>query len=277
MLDKFHYDQFRQQGYVVVPNFVTYSLVEQARERFDPLFRGEFETGIQPDEWNWQHGKSDPSLTRQICNGWKADRTIARLVLSQEVGKDCALLMNWDGSRINQDNVIWKPAGAKPLGFHQDNTYQQWIDPPSMVTCWMALDDTHPDGGTIEYVTGSHNWPVSSELHGFHAPEDYHEGLHSAAESLGVAEYEIVQLKVNAGDAVFHHGGTWHGSGSNRTENPRRSVVAHCMNSESRHHPTNLSPIYSRYKKQNSLELDESFFPVLWHKNGHRTAFLDRD
>jgi ectoine hydroxylase-related dioxygenase (phytanoyl-CoA dioxygenase family) len=139
----------------------------------------------------------------------------------------------------------------------------------------MALDDTHPDGGTIEYVTGSHNWPVSSELYAFHAPEDYHEGLRSAAESLGIAEYEVVKLKVNAGDAVFHHGGTWHGSGSNRTENPRRSVVAHCMNSESRHHPENLSPIYSRYKKQNCLELDENFFPVLWHKNGHRTAFLD--
>jgi len=79
MLDKIHYEEFRKQGYVVVPNFVSISLVEQARKRFEPLFRGEFETGIQPDEWNWQHGKSDPSFTRQICNGWKADRTIAAL------------------------------------------------------------------------------------------------------------------------------------------------------------------------------------------------------
>ena len=87
MLENYHNDMFWQQGYVVVPNFVTDSLVEQARQRFDPLFRGEFETGIQPDEWNWQHGKSDPSFTRQICNGWKADSVIARLVLSLEVGK----------------------------------------------------------------------------------------------------------------------------------------------------------------------------------------------
>jgi len=72
MLTKFQYEEFRKQGYVVVPNFVSDSLVEQARKRFEPLFRGEFETGIQPDEWNWQHGKSDPSFTRQICNGWKA-------------------------------------------------------------------------------------------------------------------------------------------------------------------------------------------------------------
>ena len=89
MLDKFHYEMFWQQGYVVVPNFVSPFLVEEAGKRFDPLFRGEFETGIRPDEWNWQHGKSDPSLTRQICNGWKADCKIARLELSQEVGKAC--------------------------------------------------------------------------------------------------------------------------------------------------------------------------------------------
>ena len=80
---------FWQQGYVVIPNFVSPFLVEQARKRFDLLFRGEFETGIQPDEWNGQHGKSDPSLTRQICNGWKADGKIARLELSQEGGKAC--------------------------------------------------------------------------------------------------------------------------------------------------------------------------------------------
>ena len=69
MLNQAHYDMFRQQGYVVVPNFVSISLVEQARERFEGLFRGEFETGIQPDEWNWQHGKSDPSFTRQQSTG----------------------------------------------------------------------------------------------------------------------------------------------------------------------------------------------------------------
>jgi len=48
MLTKFQYEEFRKQGYVVVPNFVSDSLVEQARKRFEPLFRGEFETGIQP-------------------------------------------------------------------------------------------------------------------------------------------------------------------------------------------------------------------------------------
>ena len=138
MITDLHQQYFRDHGFVVVEQFVPKNLRLAAARRFDALFRGEFETGIQPDEWNWREGVSPPDHTRQICNGWKSDRAIARLVLREEVGRACAELMQWPGSRINQDNVIWKPPGAKALGFHQDDAYQDWIVPSSMVTCWMA-------------------------------------------------------------------------------------------------------------------------------------------
>ena len=48
---------------------------------------------------------------------------------------------------------------------------------------------------------------------------------------------------------------------------PRRSFVTHCASSEARYHPANVGPIYGRYKKTGSLEMDESFLPVLWHKS----------
>jgi len=34
-------------------------------------------------------------------------------------------------------------------------------------------------------------------------------------------------------------------------------------------------PVYSRYKRAGSDEMDESFFPVLWRGDGHRSAFLE--
>lgn len=116
--------RFNRDGFVVVPDVLDAERIEAARARFPLLFRGEFETGLQPDEWNWRKGRDAPDLTRQICNGWKADRTIAGLVLAEDVGRACAELRGWPGARINQDNVIWKPPGAKPLGFHQDESYQ---------------------------------------------------------------------------------------------------------------------------------------------------------
>ncbi len=265
---------FHRKGYLIVSGFVPKPLVAAARARFEPLFRGEFETGLQPDEWNWRYGVSDEQHTRQICNGWKSDTLIAKLVLRESVGKACATLMQWPGTRINQDNVIWKPPQAKPLGFHQDDAYQDWIVPSDLITCWMALDDTTEQGGTIEYVPGSHHWPVQHRTFAFHAPPDYHEGLRYTARQLSVKDYKIDKITVQAGDAVFHHGRTWHGSGTNRSGSPRRSVVAHCMSSDSAFHPTRIGPIYSRYKRFGCTVMDESFFPITYREDGYRSPVV---
>ena len=54
------------------------ALARRALDRYEDLFAGRFETGLYPDEWNWRPGVHRADLTRQICNGWKSDRDIAR-------------------------------------------------------------------------------------------------------------------------------------------------------------------------------------------------------
>lgn len=269
-----HIDTFRRDGFVIIEDALSAGVIAAARTRFEPLFRGEFETGLQPDEWNWREGRDSDQFTRQICNGWKADRTVASIVLRQDIGRACARLREWPGARINQDNVIWKPPQSKALGFHQDDSYQKWIEPCQMMTCWMTLDDTHADQGTIEYVRGSHLWPLSPPISQFHAPDDPLADMKVAAKFAG-AEPDVVAIEVPAGTAVLHHGRTWHGSRANTGSGPRRSLVTHCASSEARFHPDNVGPIYGRYKKAGSLEMDESFFPVLWQKNGCRTDWIE--
>ncbi len=269
-------DRFREDGFLIVESFLDEETVQALRNQFEPLFRGEFETGLYPDEWNWREGRDSPELSRQICNGWKSNRILARTILSENVGYACARLAGWPGARIAQDNVLWKAPGSKSLGYHQDDSYILWVDPPGYVTCWMPLDDTTREGGTIEYVRGSHLWPLSkAQPEYFHAPDDYRAPMMEAAMIAGVSDPEIVQIEIPAGGCVFHAGRTWHGSGPNLADVPRRSVVSHCVTSESRFHPTNNSYIYSRYRKAGSLEFDEAFFPVLWHETNGRSAFLD--
>ncbi len=265
--------RFREDGFVIVERIIDAEAAALVARRFEGLFRGEFETGLYPDEWNWREGRDSPDLTRQICNGWKADLAVARIVLSPEIGRACARLMGWTGARLNQDNVIWKPPGAKPLGFHQDASYEQWVVPPEMVTCWIALDDTSADGGPVAYARGSHQWGLFPPIGQFHAPEDPTEDLRAAAATVG-EKPTITPVVVPAGGGAFHSGLTWHGSESNRSSRPRRSLIAHCMASDARFHPTNVSYIYSRYKRFGDTELDESFFPILWTQNGGRSAFL---
>ena len=268
---------FRRDGFLVVPeNFVDDQNVERLRERFDRLFAAEYETGIRPDEVNWVAGRDPEDRTRQICNGWKADPVIREQVLSERTGRLAAGLVGWDGVRILQDNCIWKPPGTKSLGMHQDGSYLDYIDPPEMITCWIALDDTSAEAGTITFARGSHEWPRSPENRGeFHAPPDWLEPMRRAAPP--GEEPELVPVVVKAGGASFHHHNTFHGSGPNTATVHRRAVISHLIRAAARFHPEHVDPVYSRYRRAGDTSMEESYFPIVWTRDGGRTAWLDAE
>lgn len=273
--------QFDEDGFVLVDRLIDDQTIDKLRHAFDRLFCGEFETGISPDEVNWQEGTGDPSLTRQICNGWKADRTVAEVILREDLGRSIAQLGDWRGTRVMIDNVLWKPTSARALGHHQDNAYLNWFTPSELLSCWIALDDTTAAGGTVEFVRGSHKWQTGKPEGQFHGPDEYRKYMLKAAEREGV-EPEIVYVEVPKGGGSFHHGWTWHGSGINSSDNPRRSLVLHGMRSDVQYVPQELTQgtgsIYSRYKKLADNSMDENYFPIIWQSDGYRTpgisAFL---
>lgn len=270
--------RYRADGFITLDRIISDQDVANLRARYDHLFRGEFETGVLPDEVNWQEGTGDPTLTRQICNGWKADRHVARIALSAEIGRAIAELAGWRGTRIMQDNVLWKPSGARPLGFHQDSAYLRWFKPNDLTTCWIALDDTSAASGTIEYARGSHQWDHLAPEGEFHGPKEYRKSLDAAARHQGVAP-DIVPIEVPAGGCAFHDGWTWHGSGDNRSPTPRRALAIHAMRDDVEYDPENFAqgtgPIYARYRRFADTLMDENHFPVLWREDGYRTPGLD--
>lgn len=267
---------FDRDGFLILEEgFIDGETIGTLRESFDRLFAGDYETGIRPDEVNWVAGRDPEDRTRQICNGWKADPAIARQVLSERTGRLASELMGWDGVRILQDNVIWKPPGTKSLGMHQDGAYLDYLVPPEMITCWIALDDTSAEGGTITYARGSHRWPRSEENRGeFHAPPDWLAPAKRAAPAR--AGLELVPVAVKAGGASFHHHLTFHGSGPNTAADHRRACISHLIPVEAEFHPEHVDPVYSRYRRVGDMGLDESYFPVIWTRAGDRTAWLSR-
>ena len=68
-------------------------------------------------------------------------------------------------------------------------------------------------------------------------------------------------------------------SGENLTNRPRRALVLHAMRSDARYAKEHLGkgngPIYSRYRKLGSDDMDENYFPVLWRSDGYRTTMID--
>lgn len=268
---------FERDGFLIVEEgFVDQPAVELLRERFERLFAAEYETGIRPDEVNWVAGRDPEDRTRQICNGWKADPWIAAQVLSERTGRLAAELMGWDGVRIDQDNCIWKPPGTKSLGMHQDGSYLDYLVPPEMITCWIALDDTSSEAGTITYAAGSHRWPRTAENRGeFHAPADW---LAPVRRALPEGEdLRLAPIEVKAGGASFHHHNTFHGSGPNTASVHRRAVISHLVPAAAEFHPTHVDPVYSRYRRVGDTTMDESFFPIVWTRDGRRSGWLETE
>ena len=278
LVESFTPDQveaFHRDGFLVVEEgLISDKARELLEDRYLRLFDGEYETGIKPDEVNWVKGRDPEDRTRQLCNAWRADTVIAAQVLSARIGRLAAQLMSYPGVRILQDNVLWKPPGTKAIGFHQDGSYADYLVPPEMVTCWMALHETQADAGPIAYVRGSNHWPwTPPERSQFHAPEDWLEGVRAAKPP--DAEMEIVPVVVKPGGGAFHHNLTWHGSEPNTSGTvARMALVSHMLPSHARFHHSNVDLIYSRYRRRGDLSMDESFFPVLWDETGHRTAWL---
>ena len=55
-------DEFNQNGFLIFNEFIEPNSVNILRDKIEPLFRGYFETGIEPDEWNWKFGRDSNEL-----------------------------------------------------------------------------------------------------------------------------------------------------------------------------------------------------------------------
>ncbi len=275
-LDTSSISRFHRDGFLIVEHVLPGEQTEMLRACFPKLFAGRFDTGVYPDEWYWREGMSLPDVTRHMANAWKSDLAIARLVLSEAVGRAAAMLTGWPGARLGQDTIWWKPPNTKSIALHQDSSFMDFLDPPQTVTCWVTLDDTARDAGTLEYVPGSHRWPLTPLPEGFHAQEDYRAQMQAAARIAGITPPDPVLIEVPAGSCVFHAGEIWHGSGPNLTgDRMRRSIGIHMVREDARFSDRPGGYIYRRYQRTGDDRLDESFFPLLWSSSGARTDWID--
>jgi phytanoyl-CoA hydroxylase len=270
--------QYREDGFLIVDNLLSTDEVGALIEAFDRIFAGDLALVVEPDEYKWQKGRDPEGVQRQIAGIWRSDPIAARQAFFGPHAAIAGQLEGVDGVRLWGDMAMWKPEGGTPFGMHQDAAYMCWLQPVQNFTCWIALDDTHADAGTLCYVPGSHRWgptPASGAT-SLVTGESGAWLDHLSQFAPSGASVELVPVEVKAGGAAFHTGWVWHGSGPNtRPGTIRRSYSVHMFPVGSRHHPHIRHPAYSRYLTPGSLELPDSFFPVLWTADGGRSHWLE--
>lgn len=273
---------YRTDGFLVIENFITRAELELLRERLERVLNGDFDRVCEPDDYHWKKSRDPENVTRFMGPVWRCDSALGRFTFSSDHARVVAALEGVASVRLYNDYVWCKPEGGKPLDLHQDAAYNTWLVPPQVAACWIALDDTHADGGTLYYVRGSHRWgaqppeTVVPPSQGPVDPNDLSWTAYLRQVAPEGAEIELVPLEVTAGTAAFHSGWTWHGSGPNtRAGTVRRSYTAHFLNAAAKRHPIVRDPIFSRPYTPGERDLDESTFPILWSSDGYRSPWID--
>jgi ectoine hydroxylase-related dioxygenase (phytanoyl-CoA dioxygenase family) len=125
--------------------------------------------------------------------------------------------------RFWHDQLFYKPAKkGGVVAWHQDYSYWTRTKPIAHLTCWCGLDDSTKENGCLQYIAGSHRWGllpkpvIAGELQGI---KDFLSD--DQKKQFATPQY----AEVKAGEAIFHHPLTLHGSGENKSDKPRRAFV----------------------------------------------------
>jgi phytanoyl-CoA hydroxylase len=262
-------EEFKKNGYVMFENILNKNELKSINKNIKNIFKGKYSTSVVPDKIKWKFGRDNNNIPRSLCNVWKSDKSVAKIVLNNKIAKIAGLLMKWQSTRLNQDSIIWVVPNAGCVNYHQDDPYQDWHTPGGVITCWIPTTDTNYKSASLEYLVGSHNKKISQRRDKFYAKKDYRSIIKKYLKYNSIAT-----MKMKAGSIVFHHGRTWHGSGYNRTKKDRIAISIHFMNGNSKFHSSIKSPYFNHYKIFNSLKMEESFFPITWSKNNKISKFI---
>ena len=117
-----------------------------------------------------------------------------------------------------RSTLMFKPAfHGSAHGFHQDSAY--WpMRPLTLVTVSIALNDATPENGCFQVIPKSHKWGLQPKTRIARGQD----------ESLMHEEVDLsghIRVPLSAGSTLFFHSLLFHGSGPNRSPNPRNTAL----------------------------------------------------
>lgn len=143
-----------------------------------------------------------------------------------------------DGELRLLETIIFNkpPREGTRLNWHQDVSYFPF-EPNNQIALWIPFDEVTEANGAVKYALGSH-------LTGLRASTDLHSGAvfkDEAREQIpddpASAGYTVRCMEMSPGDVLLHDGRTWHMSGPNTTDIPRRGLSVRFLVGDTRYKP----------------------------------------
>jgi len=217
--------RFREEGFLIYGPLLSPDIVQAAGDRIDALAAGEgkvadrvtvrLEPGVEALE-----GVAKRDKAWQLIGVADADETIGTIARHPDILDLMRQVMQTNRVSFLQDQVLMKPAfHGSHVSWHQDSGYwtkiEPTIDPPAIVTCWVAIDNVTEANGCVKMVPGSHKSGVLP----------HEKGGDQLLHVQGVDYDSAVPVVLPPGGVSMHHSCTVHGSAPNHTPHRRRGLA----------------------------------------------------
>ncbi|HRK21789.1 MAG TPA: phytanoyl-CoA dioxygenase family protein [Fimbriimonadaceae bacterium] len=126
-----------------------------------------------------------------------------------------------DGAQMGGDHAILKPPkNGVPTPWHQDEAYWDEATLHNAVSIWMPLQEATIENGCMWFLPGTHRLPVQ-----VHQPLGNDPRVHALELLEEVDMAKAVACPIPAGGCTIHHCRTYHYTGPNLSEQPRRAFI----------------------------------------------------
>lgn len=213
-------EQFKRDGYVVVPSFFDAREVAAFQADVDRLVRNGKLRNVATDGDGKTHSKKQVNL--QICPMYK-DSTLVRALPFVPKVVDAITALIGDRVVLHLDQCFLKPAkNGMGTSWHQDNAYFKIKEPMRGTAMWIAVHDATIANGTMNIIPGIFNEKLE---HSRDPNSDHHIRCYPD-------ESKAVPCEIKAGGVIFFAYGTPHCTRGNTTEKDRAGLAYHFLHEE---------------------------------------------
>lgn len=218
---------FAEHGYLILPDLLDEPAIAKSHQEINRLHEVASKlleedllqsSDFQLEPYAQTDRVGDKPILRKIENTRRhspwfrtlaSNRTLVS-VIQELLGEDLLLF---------RSTLMLKPAHhGSAHALHQDSAY--WpMDPPSLITVSIALEDATPENGCIKVIPGSHQGDLQSWGH---IAQDQEAPL---TERKNFDFSKQIDVPLTAGSAVLFHSKLVHGSGANTTEKSRNTAL----------------------------------------------------
>jgi ectoine hydroxylase-related dioxygenase (phytanoyl-CoA dioxygenase family) len=222
-LSKGQVDFFKENGFVSGIKLLDERQVETIRNELTEIANPKHPGNKLFYEFHSNESTDPSTILFHALGAWRITEGLHDVLWNPRFLVAASQLLGNVPVRFWHDQIFWKPPKqGGVVAWHQDYSYWTRTKPIAHLTCWCALDDATKENGCLQYIPGSHQWGllpkpvIAGEL----------QGIKDFLNDEQKKQFENpMYAEVKAGEAIFHHPLTPHGSDANTSSKPRRAFV----------------------------------------------------